>query len=228
MQKYKYQLHIHTTPCSACAQMSPSEMCKALYEGGYQGAVLTNHFYHGNTGIDRGEPWKSLVAAYERDYEECVQEAKKYDLDILFGIEEGIGAGLEILCYGITPKILYDHPQLRDCPIEDWVQIMRRNDVVLIQAHPFREVWYIPQPRVLPLEYIDGLEVYNRGNATKEMNEKAENFARLHADLLMTSGGDSHRANDVAIGGIETDFRLRTSEDLVKCLRGKQYRLLSE
>ena len=53
MGKYKYQLHTHTSPCSKCGAMSPEELARALYEGGYAGAVLTNHFYGGNSGIDR-------------------------------------------------------------------------------------------------------------------------------------------------------------------------------
>ena len=34
MKQYKYQMHIHTSPCSACGRMSPSELCQALYENG--------------------------------------------------------------------------------------------------------------------------------------------------------------------------------------------------
>ena len=227
MNEYKYQLHTHTAPCSACAHMSPAELCQALHEAGYQGAVLTNHFYHGNSGIDRASAWEDFVGAYEADYQACVQEAKKYDLDILFGIEEGVGSGLEVLCYGITPKVLYDNPQLRDCPLEEFWRVMRENGVMLIQAHPFRETPYIPQTGVLPLERIDGIEVYNRANRTGRMDEKAVEVASSHPCLIQTAGGDSHRPHEVAFGGIQTTRRLKTIEDLVSCLRQKDYRLIT-
>ena len=228
MGKYKYQLHTHTAPCSACARTTPAELCEALHKAGYQGAVLTNHFFHGNTGIERGEPneWKRFVEAYERDYEACVERAKQYDLDILFGIEEGVGGALEILCYGLTPQVLYDNPKLRNCTLPEFAQTMRENGVVLIQAHPFREVFYIPEPKVLPLEYIDGIEVYNRGNATVQMDERAMDFARQHPHLLQTAGGDAHRPNEVGFGGIEVDARIKTPEELTECLKQRAYRLI--
>ena len=207
--------------------MSPAELCKALFEAGYQGAVLTNHFYHGNSGIDREKnSWQTFVGAYERDWQACVEEAKKYDLDILFGLEEGVGYGLEILCYGITPKVLYDNAHLLHGTLADWAQVVRENGGVVIQAHPFREVFYIPEPKVLPLQDIDGIEVYNRGNATGIMNERAMDFARQYPNLIQTSGGDVHRVNEVGVGGIQTNSRIKTSDELVKCLRAKNYQLV--
>ena len=227
MKEYKYQLHTHTSPCSACASMTPTELCKALHDAGYQGAVLTNHFYHGNTGVDRASAWEDFVGAYEADHQKCLREAKKYDLDILFGIEEGVGLGLEVLCYGITPQVLYENPQLRDCSIEEFCRVMRRNGVLLIQAHPFREAFYIPQAGVLPLEYIDGIEVYNRGNRMGLTDEKAMDVASLHPRLIQTSGGDAHRPNEVVFGGIQTKSRLKTLEDLVTCFRKKEYSIIT-
>ncbi len=227
MKEYKYQLHIHTTPCSACGRMSPNELCKALYEYGYQGAVLTNHFYHGNTGIDRNLPWHDFVSAYEKDYLECLKEAEKYDLDIIFGIEEVVIPGLEILCYGITPQILYDNPELQNCLLEKFVEIMRKNGVVLIQAHPFREADYIPNPGHLPVELIDGVEVYNKGNSTEEMNKKALDFANEHPHLIKTSSGDAHSTDRVQFGGIITNTRITNSKDLANILLSQSYDLIT-
>ena len=112
MKTYKYQLHTHTAPCSACAGMTPKELIRGLLEGGYQGCVMTNHFMHGNTGIDRDLPWEEFVKQYELDYLACLDAAKGHDLDIIFGVEEVVVEGLEILCYGVTPQMLYDHPEL--------------------------------------------------------------------------------------------------------------------
>ena len=52
MNTYKYQLHAHTLPCSACARMTPQELVESLHRSGYQGCVITNHFMGGNSGID--------------------------------------------------------------------------------------------------------------------------------------------------------------------------------
>lgn len=228
MKKYKYQLHVHTWPCSMCGRMSPSELCEALKDGGYQGTVITNHFYHGNSGIDRGDStsWEQFVEAYERDYLECVREAEKYDLDIIFGIEESVKPGIEILCYGITPRVLYENPQLRNCKIDEVIRVMRENGVVIIQAHPFREASYIPAPGHLPIEYIDGVEIYNRGNATEQMNERALAFAEEHPHLLRTSSADAHTTDRVCIGGIMVSKRIKSSLELAQVLRNREYELI--
>ena len=227
MASYKYQMHIHTAPCSACSRMTPKELCQALHENGYQGTVLTNHFYHGNSGIDRNEStsWKEFVSAYEKDYLECLEEAEKYDLDIIFSVEEVLIPGLEILCYGVTPEVLYSNPELRNCSPERTVEILRQNGVLLIQPHPFREAFYIPNPGPLPLEFIDGVEVYNRGNGTDEMNKKALDFANEH-NLIKTSSADAHSTDRVPCGGIITEKRIKSPQDLVNTLRNGNYTLI--
>lgn len=224
---YKYQMHVHTSPCSKCGGLTPETLCQALLEFGYQGAVITNHFYHGNSGIDRSEntSWAEFVSAYEQDYLACKEEAEKHGLDIIFSIEESVKPGLEILCYGVTPKVLYDNPQLIKEDVDEWVRVMRANGVVVVQAHPFREADYIPNPGALPHEYLDGVEVFNRGNNTPEMNQKALDFAIEH-NLLKTSSADAHWPNHIPYGGITTEHRITNEKELADLLRGGEYELI--
>lgn len=225
---YKYQLHIHTAPCSKCGKLTPEELCKALFEYGFKGGVITNHFYHGNSGIDRSEntSWEQFVSAYEEDWFACKKEAEKYDLDIIFSIEESLKPGLEVLCYGITPKVLYDNPQLKNGDAEEWVRVMRENGVVIIQAHPFREANYIPNPGPLPIEMIDGVEVFNNGNSAGIMNQRALEFAEANPHLLRTSSADAHWYETVQFGGILTEHRIQNEEELARVLRSREYQVL--
>lgn len=225
MSSYKYQLHTHTAPCSLCAGMTPTELAQGLKEGGYQGCVMTNHFMHGNTGIDRDLPWDEFVKQYELDYLACLEAAKEYDLDIIFGVEEVVVEGLEILCYGVTPQMLYDHPELRDGDYRVWYEVMHSYDVLCIQAHPYRERWYIHNPGMLPLAYIDGIEVYNVQNG-EEDNVRAEAFAKEHPEMIFTAGADAHAMADVCNSGIETGRRIRDGRELVDVLKSGEYRLL--
>ena len=227
MGEYRYQLHTHTSPCSKCGAMNNLEFCKALKEYGFAGAVLTNHFIHGNTGFDRDLPWDEFVAGYERDFIECKEVAKEFDLDIFFGIEEVVAPGRELLCYGLTPEALYNNPQLRDCSIEEWVKIMHANNVVLIQSHPFREAPYIPVPGTLPLVLMDGVEAYNLKNPEPRMNDDAINFANAYPHLIQVSGGDAHAATQLPFGGIVTTTRIRTNEELVQTLRSGNFTMVT-
>ena len=225
MKIYKYQLHTHTAPCSGCATMTPDELAEAMREGGYQGCVMTNHFMEGNTGIDRELTWNDFVRAYEEDYRACKKAAEKSDLDVIFGIEENVYNMLEVLFYGVTPDMLYAHPELAGADYRTWYEVMHSYDVLCIQAHPFRERGYIPQAGMLPFEYIDGIEVYNVRNNEKN-NSEAESVADAHPELILTSGADAHFPHEVCAGGIEVNRRIRNEKDLVEVLKSGEYELL--
>ncbi len=227
MPEFKYQLHCHTTPCSACSIMSPEEFAETLRDSGYAGACITNHFYNGNSGIDRSLPWEDFVGAYENDYLECKKYADPLGVDVIFGIEEGVGGGLEILCYGVTPEMLYAHPELREKNPRIWHDVLSPLGVLIIQAHPFRERAYITTPGILPLELIDGFEVYNSEN-TPESNQRAKEFAELHGELILTSGADSHKPVNLACGGISSPFRISSSEQLAAVLRSGNYKVICD
>lgn len=225
MKKYKYQLHTHTTPCSDCGNMTPIELVDALVAEGYSGAVLTNHFYWGNTGIDRNLPWNDFVKAYEIDYNECKKVALDKDIDIIFGVEEHIDGGLEILVYGLTPEMLYKHPELKSHSIDDWSKLRDEYDILIIQAHPFRSRSYNRIIGVFPLELIDGIEVQNSGN-TLENDLSAKEFANEHPDLILTSGADAHNPTHIPLGGVITEERIKDEEALVKVLKSKAFDLI--
>ena len=225
MKKYKYQIHTHTHPCSHCSHMMPDELTKALHDGGYQGCVLTNHFYWGNTGIDTDLPWEEFVRAYEEDYIACKKSAEKYDLDIIFAIEEEVEEGLEILVYGVTPEDLYSHPELQAYNIKNWSKLREEHNIVIIQAHPFRNRQSIPVRKVFSHDLIDGIEVYNSGN-NPEDNIEAKEYSEKYPELITTSGADSHSGKNACVGGIETNERIRHEKDLVKILKSKNFEII--
>lgn len=223
--EYKFQMHCHTGSCSACAETTAEQLVEALVEGGYSGVCLTNHFFSGNTTLDRNLPWERFVEAYENDWLECKRLAEPYELDILFGIEEVIGGGREVLCYGLTPQMLYDHPELKAAGLETYYNVLSPLGVLLIQSHPFLEKSYIPVPGVLPLEYIDGIEVHNSGKKD-EFNKKAEAFAMEHSSLIRTSGGDAHSPSNCCKGGIISPVRISSPKKLVEVLKSGSYSLI--
>lgn len=225
MDYYKYQLHAHTYPASDCGDMLPHELVDALCCGGYSGCVLTNHFMRGNTGVDRKLPWDEFINAFSKDYLQAKSRAEKHDIDLLFGLEEHLGNGREILCYGVTPDILKAHPELRDADIAVWHKVMQYEGCLCIQAHPFRDRGYIENPGVLPLEHIDGIEVFNFCNEEDE-NEKAAEFARNHPSLITVAGGDAHGVNKACESGIMAKRRVRSEKEMADLLRSGEYVLI--
>ncbi len=226
---YLYEMHQHTADCSACSQGDTIDTVRALKAAGFAGMVLTNHFYHGNTGIRRNLPWADFVGAYEANYELARAEGKRLDFDVLFGIEEGVGAGKEVLLYGITPELLYAHPELRGAQADrDYLpllsRIVRDGGGLVFQAHPFRIRDYIPRPwETLPAELLDGVEAYNACNSAVE-NARAARYAREQG-LRLSAGSDAHTAEFSGRFGIACPHRLRTAAELAAALRSGDYTL---
>ena len=53
---YRYETHLHTRQGSACGTSSGAEHARHYLDAGYQGIFVTDHFFRGNTAIDRSLP----------------------------------------------------------------------------------------------------------------------------------------------------------------------------
>lgn len=232
--EYLYDMHRHFYPCSACSSADLSETVKIMKEQGYAGTIVTDHFYHGNTRIDRNLPWRDFIAAYEREYLDLKEIGEREDFDILFGIEEelkegktGSGEGKEVLLYGITPQFLYDRPEIKHCSLKALSAMVREAGAIIIQAHPFRDRPYISDPSaLLDPDLLDGFEILN-GSNTSEENEKAKEYADKFGKIT-TSGTDAHKAVFEAVSGIISSSRIRTESELVSVLKSQNYRIYTE
>ena len=225
---FLYEMHQHTAGCSACAIISPADAVRHLKAHGFAGMVLTNHFYHGNTGIRRQMPWADFVRAFEVAWLEAKAAGDALDFDVLFGMEEGIGDGKELLLYGIEPAFFYDHPELRDAHQEKEYgaylsRLVREAGGLVYQAHPFRVREYILRPwEPLLVEWLDGVEGYNAGNSSLD-NARAVQYATQNG-LPMIAGTDAHYDEAVRFG-IAANRRIRTNADLLEVLRTEDYTL---
>ena len=218
---YLYETHCHGAQCSRCAHSTSAELVRAYHAAGYAGLVLTDHFVTGNTAVDRTAPWSEQMRQYYDAYLEAKQVGDSLDFDVIFGIEHAC-EGFEFLCYGIDLDFLLAYPDIPVLPLEEFVERLHEYGGVVIQAHPFR---YAPAGTPLPLEILDGLEVYNAANHA-EGNHNA--MAAAPADKIRTSGGDIHLASDARVGqaGIRLPYRVVDSKAFAAALRSREHKLL--
>lgn len=220
---YKYEMHLHTCPCSGGGD-DVEKHIDTLMEKGFSGMVITNHFFRGDTRIDRGLPWEAFVAEYEKDFERAKAYAKDKDFDVLFGIEEHISDGNEVLVYGIMPAFLAAHPELKTASLCEYAELVHGAGGLVYQSHPFRERWYIAHP--LPfddVEILDGVEGYNAANEPQQ-NEQALAFAS-EKGLRVIAGSDAHAYTTSGRAGIRSSVRIRDNETLVRVLSEEKYRV---
>lgn len=227
-------MHRHFRLCSKCSSAELKETLEGLKSQGYTGVVMTDHFYHGYSRIDRGNGWHEFCKGYEDQYLQLKEYGDAMDFDVLFGVEEQlserdseVGTGKEVLLYGITPQFLYDNPQLEDCSLKELSECVRDFGALVIQAHPYRVRDYISDPELmLDPNLLDGFETFNGSNSFED-NEKARIYAEKF-DKICTCGSDAHVTVFDHTCGIESFERMKTAEDLIRVLKTGNYKLHTE
>jgi len=186
---YKYETHLHTSEASLCGSSTGAELARFYKEQGYQGLVVTDHFFNGNTAVDRSLPWEEKVALYCRGYESAKEEGDKIGLDVFFGVEWAFH-GDEFLLYGVNQEWLLAHPDMLSWSHKRLFEEIEKIGGLMIQAHPFRDRGYIGIIHLYP-ELVHGIEVTNTGNVPMD-DRLAEVYAK-YWNLPVTSGSDTHR-----------------------------------
>ena len=223
---YIFETHLHTCEASACGRSSGADMARACKEAGYTGIIVTDHFVHGNTAIDRSLPWENWVNAFCRGYEHAKQEGDRIGLSVFFGWEACYQA-TEFLINGLSKEWLLAHPEIRDCTIEEQFRLVHADGGMVVHCHPFREEYYIPEIRLFP-EYTDAVETVNATHVSQystshlgaAFDERAKAYAAEH-DFPVTAGSDIHRV-DLLLGGIAFKRPLQDSRDYILAIMNRE------
>ncbi len=225
---YLYETHLHTSEASACAISSGKEMAQACKKAGYTGIMVTNHNWHGNHCIDESLSWEQWIEHYARGYEEAKKWGDENDLDVFFGYESYYH-GTEFLIYGVDPKWLICHPQIKNATIAEQYKWIHEAGGLVIHAHPFREEPYIPEIRLFP-QYVDGVEGINATHSchlssshnNPDFDIKAIAYSHKY-HLPLTAGSDIHTTCLLG-GGIAFKRRLHDVLDYCQAIRsGEDY-----
>ena len=212
---FYYELHSHTNAASLCSIVEPEAYIKFYIEKGYSGMVITDHFYHGNTSVNRRLPWDMFIDEYCEGYFRAKKEGDKHGFSVFFGFEQKfIDGNDEYIVLGISPEWLKEHPEIRDMDRKSFFETIHKANGFVIQAHPFRERYYISDIR-LSLNYVDAIEVYNQGD-TDEQVRRAYEYAK-NLGLPMTAGTDIHSIHDrEVVGGVAFEKQINTITELIE------------
>ena len=224
---YKYEMHMHTSEGSACGKSTGAEMVEYYRSRGYAGAVVTDHFYHGNTEPSRSLGWREYVSHFSEGYYHAKEAADRLDFDLFFGVEERLIDYSEYLVLGLAPEWYAAHPELRDMFGVEFLDTVRSAGAFVIQAHPFRERPYMTSGEIhLTPHHVDALEIRNCGNPP-EIDRRAYEYAK-RLGKPMTGGSDNHIASgeDKPLSGIELPFRCKTIEQLIAAIRDGKHTVI--
>lgn len=238
---FLYETHLHTYQGSGCGRSSGKEHAQYYKELGYTGIVVTDHFFGGNTGPDREQPWRDYVEEFCSGYEDAKAEGDRIGLDVFFGWEQGMKHdtnGLrflpdgtqvaepenhddEYLIYGPDKAWLLAHEEIRDCSRARQLQLIHEAGGCVVQAHPFRWRGYMKRVR-LALGYCDAVEAANAGNFPLS-DLYAWNYAKEYG-LPVTAGSDNHDSSqtDKVRYAVGTQERVSDIRQLAQMIRAGQ------
>ncbi|MBP3577780.1 MAG: histidinol-phosphatase [Lachnospiraceae bacterium] len=220
---YLYETHLHTKEASACSQNTAEELVRAYKAAGYTGVMVTDHFFRGNCAIPRELPWEEWVDAFCKGYENAKAAGDNIGLQVFFGWEESY-QGSDFLIYGLDKEWMKQHPELREISVEEQYELVHKDGGMVIQAHPYREAWYIPEVRLYP-DYVDGVEIFNASHYGKKVREEdgrtmydvqAKEYAEKY-NLPYTGGSDIHSVN-LLYGGMAFERPLTDVKDYMKAV----------
>jgi len=221
--KYKYELHCHTSATSRCATITPETAVKLYKEKGYDGVVITDHYscqtFLGKHILAPQKDNDFFLEGYRR-----AKAAADEDFTVLLGMElRFYGNGNDYLVYGLTPEFLYENGNLMSLFPRRFHNLCQKNNMIFVQAHPFRPYIFRTNPK-----YLDGCEVENAKNRGTGMNEKALAWADKYNMQVRVGGSDMHHAahQNNELGGIITNEKIRTNEDLVRILKSGDYEII--
>jgi len=207
---YRYETHLHTAVSSACSCFLPEEIVEKYVRLGYQGVFVTDHFMRGNSSVPKSLPYEEQVSRYFEGYRAVKKCAEGSGLDVFYGIEIS-EMGTDFLFYGLDEKWYCDHPELMTETPKAFCRLAREAGGFVVQAHPYREAFYIDHIRLFPSD-VDGIEVFNAANGIGRANALSKTLAEAYG-LKESAGSDIHTKAQKVLAGVEFENKITSEQD---------------
>lgn len=215
---FKTEMHCHSAHVSTCARADADCIIEKYLEAGYTTIVSTEHIDVWSFRHMEDASWQDKVSHYMNGYR-ALTKAAKGRIHILFGAEITLHPN-DYLIYGLTEGFLrsIDDPLLLH-GLEELSPLIRGNNMMLFQAHPFRVGMRISNPALL-----DGIEIINFSPLNSH-NSIAQAWAAENG-LPGITGTDFHKPEHTPRGGIMTEYPITDNETLLKTLRERNFSTL--
>ena len=158
---FLYETHLHTCQGSACGISTGADHARYYKEIGYQGIIVTDHFFSGNTAVPHQLPWKERIDWFCSGYEDALAEGQRIGLDVFFGWEQSFD-GDDYLVYGLDKQYMLDHPEIERWSRKEQYEAVHAAGGCCVQAHPFRDRAYVDAFHITL--GVDAIEGYNSNN----------------------------------------------------------------
>jgi len=224
---YKTELHCHTSLVSKCAGIPIDEMVEKYISLGYSSLVITDHFSPSTFEDADNLTWEEKCDYFTSGYKKA-KEIANGRINVILGMEfRNIYSSNDYLVYGVTEDFIKkyntsDKNNFIQMQLSDFAKLLHENNMLIYQAHPFRNSMQIVDPKKL-----DGIEIANCHKRHDSRNDIAKMWAEKF-NLMVCGGSDCHQKGDEGRGGIITDYVIETNEDILKALKSKVHLIYPE
>jgi predicted metal-dependent phosphoesterase TrpH len=199
-----------------------ADMMKMYAEKGYTTVFVSDHFSQGFFKHYPEQTWAEQVHTFFRGYRAAKEAGDKLGLIVLPAAEIGFnGSPNHYLIYGASEEFLAGLPEILNYSVEEFYEIAKANDILLINAHPYRDN---PDNKPTP-HCVDGIEIFNSNPGHDDHSDMAYRLA-LDNGLFMTAGSDTHQLQDVGGTAVLSETPIRTPEDYVKPIRSGKAKIM--
>ena len=163
------------------------------------------------------------IYKYVKGYKRA-KEAAGEDFTVLLGVEVRFLFTIDdFLIYGVDEDFLKQSGNLLIKYLRRLKKLCDKNNLILLEAHPFRSLRFRHNP-----SHLHGCEIYNGKDKATVANEKAEKWAKKCGFSVVSAGGDFHNKKKTNPSGIETDEPIKTNEDLLRILRSGNFTVIRD
>jgi hypothetical protein len=220
----KIETHTHVKGGSSCAIATASELADDLFNNGFNGAVLTNHYcynyfrnYPGDTKKEKLDFYFSLIDGARKEFE-------KRSLRLFYGAEVRVKLPddlfAEYMVFGFDEQFLYDNKPLFELTQEELFSLCDKSGVFMYQTHPFRHGVTLGNPK-----HMHGAEAFNGHFHHVNDNALAKEFCKNN-NLVGLSGTDYHGKNQPLLGGIYIPDGIQTNAQLKDCFFNREFSII--
>ena len=212
-------LHAHSSGISPCCRIGFEQVLQQALDNGIDGIVLTNHYqksYIGNDSLEK------FVESYIAEFFAAEQYGTSIGCKVYFGIEVTVELhpNVHLLIYGVEPDFLRKYPHLFDCTQKELYELVKANNGILVQAHPFRN-----GTTVLDTGYLDGIEINCHPKYGNSYSKEILHIAKEN-HLIVTCGGDFHADTYRPKCGMFLPEAVKDTHDLSSFLLGSEEKKL--
>ncbi len=213
---YRLELHAHSSPASGCSEVSADELVRVFKEAGYDGIALTNHFI---SDTEHSESKEKAIEKFKKDLYIAHETGEKLGIKVYTGAELRFykESDNDYLFFGYETDELPEIFDWLNTDLETFVKGYKKENSLLIQAHPFRNNMMRIDPTL-----VDAMEAYNVHQNHNGRVAVASLYAAEHGKI-MTVGSDYHHPNFEGISATRTKVLPKDESELISIIKNEDF-----